>query len=224
MAWMRTGMTRGRRAPRTLSLPSTRLLRRGVYFSLVSDWGHISSHLSDRHAIGVYLHPNPLIALLTAAACALAAAALAVAAALALYSRAQGGTARGAARRGRQAAAAALEHARPGGAASLLCAYLLHWLPYATQSRQTFLLYYLPAYYFAILLFARAWHHAVRMLPGSIPAAALTLAVVVATGWYTWQICPIAYGSPVHVGEWTGILRLASTECWWGAPCWVNKQ
>ena len=124
----------------------------------------------------------------------------------------------------RAAARARLVHAlRPGGSGSLLVAYLLHWLPYATQSRQTFLLYYLPAYYFAILLAARVWHHAVCRTLARPAAAALTLSVCAATGYVSWRIGAIAYASPVKVHEWAGILRLASTECWWGAQCWVSK-
>ena len=36
------------------------------------------------------------------------------------------------------------------------------------------------------------------------------------------QLAPIAYGSAVELDEWTAALKLASTECWQGTPCWVD--
>ena len=111
------------------------------------------------------------------------------------------------------------ETLRPGGAGSLVLAFLLHLLPYATQDRQTFLLYYLPAYYFAILLLGRAWH-ALVCTPLRPPVAlAATLALAHALGRVSWRLAPLAYASPVHVHEWRDALRLASTECWAG-PVW----
>ena len=69
------------------------------------------------------------------------------------------------------------DHFAPGRTGSLLAAFLLHWLPYATQARQTFILYYLPAYYFAILLAARGWHLAICERLRPTIAAALTAAL-----------------------------------------------
>ena len=43
-----------------------------------------------------------------------------------------------------------------------------------------------------------------------------------AVGRVALQLSPIAYGSAVHLDEWTAALRLASTECWFGEPCWVD--
>ena len=112
-----------------------------------------------------------------------------------------------------------------GSVASLLAAYLLHWLPYATQQRQTFLFYYLPAYYFAILLSARAFDEVTKLAAVPIRSAlrvSLLVGICAATGSVSLQLAPIAFGSPVLLGEWTAALTLASTECWFG-PCWANK-
>ena len=45
-----------------------------------------------------------------------------------------------------------------------------------------------------------------------------TLALCAWTGYVSWRISPIAYGSAVRLHEWTDALRLASTECWRGKP------
>ena len=198
------------------------LAARGIYFSLVADWVGLARQLDAKHTFGFFLHPNPLITLLSTAAAALAAlAALGLLAALCAYPL-------GLRRAGRSAARTAAAASCPGGVGSLLVAYLIHWLPYATQERQTFLLYYLPAYYFAILLTARIWDAVVcRPLPNAL-AALLTLLLCGATGFVSWQLLPLCFASKVHLGEWTAALRLASTECWsvpgvWeGAPCWVD--
>ena len=76
-----------------------------------------------------------------------------------------------------------------GGGGSLLVAFAMHWLPYATQSRQTFLLYYLPAYYFAILLAGRVWHHVVCMTLPRALSVALTLCVGGGIGYVSYCIC-----------------------------------
>ena len=91
------------------------------------------------------------------------------------------------------------------------------------RCRQTFLIYYLPAYYFAILLAARAWHHAVcRTLPPPL-ASSLTACVCAAVGWLSWRIAPLAYASPTGVAEWSALLRLASAECWGTERCWAHQ-
>ena len=116
---------------------------------------------------------------------------------------------------------------RPGGSGSLVLAYLLHWLPYATQDRQTFLLYYLPAYYFAILLLGRAWHECVCAFVRPPIALCATLALGGAAAHVSWQLAPLAYGAPVRLHEWTSALRLASTECWPSlgeSACWVDAR
>ena len=106
----------------------------------------------------------------------------------------------------------------------MVIAYLLHWLPYATQERQIFAIYYAPSYYFAILLAAHAWHAiACQPLRPSVAAVA-TVLVCVGVGEVSLRLAPIAYASPSRVDEWTAALRLASTECWNGAACWVDAE
>lgn len=190
------------------------LARRGIYFNLVTDWGALAADLGRAHSYGFFLHPNPLVTLLSTALTALAAAAL-VARGLSLLRPWRFA--------GRAAAAARLgTEFRPGGSGSLVLAYLLHWLPYATQDRQTFLIYYLPAYYFAILATARAWHAVgCSYLPPRLAAAA-TLALATAAARVSYTISPIAYGSAVTLPEWTAALRLAATECWGGASCFAG--
>ena len=216
----RLGPRQARREPRAAAFAVPALAppmpnSRGVYFNLVKDWEQIGSNMDGSHVLGFFLQPNPTIVLFTTAMAGVAAVAVLAVVFCLVFPSAE--------RRRRAAGAVLLEHLRPGGCGSLLVAYLIHWLPYATQNRQTFLIYYLPAFYFAILLAARTWDHTVcRTL--SLPAAAvLTLCVCVATGHVSWRISAIAYASPVKVHDWTGILRLASTECWWGAKCWVNQ-
>lgn len=128
---------------------------RGVYAALVADWGAVGARIDGRHTFGVFLHPNPLAVLLTTATAALATVALVLRIACALlhaagrmlrpwhsrYTECSHGSGGGWAARAAYALAASL---RPGASGSLVVAYLLHWLPYATQERQTFLLYYLP--------------------------------------------------------------------------------
>ena len=87
----------------------------------------------------------------------------------------------------------------------------------------------MPAYYFAILLTARAWHAAVCCRMPAPLAGLLTLLLCGATGAVSLQLLPICFASKVHMHEWTAALRLASTECWhvpglWEptAPCWVD--
>ena len=122
-----------------------------------------------------------------------------------------------------------LHSLRPGGSGSLLMAYVLHWLPYATQERQTFLFYYLPAYYFAILLGARAWHATACAALRPPVALAATVALIAAVGGIATRLAPLAYASPAHLSEWTDALKLASTECWGDerledATCWVDAK
>ncbi len=192
------------------------LARRGVYFNLVANWDAVASSIGRRHTYGIFLHPNPLITLATTALVALAAAGLVARLLRALWRARSSGPAASAAE-----LAAAMQ---PGGVGSLVLAYLLHWLPYATQERQTFLHYYLPAYYFAILLSARAWHAVGCAHLRPQLAAAATLALAAAAARVSWIIAPIAYGSPVTVADWTAALRLASTECWRGADCWASPS
>tara|TARA_B110001452_G_scaffold265874_1_gene271421 strand:+ start:1329 stop:1907 length:579 start_codon:yes stop_codon:yes gene_type:complete len=190
----------------------------------VRDWGDIVRHVEERRVWGFFLHPNPAISLLTTATAAIVAAtaaAVLLTAVCACPLRLRFGSA---------AIRAAALSLRSGGPGSLLVAYLIHWLPYLTQERQTFLLYYLPAYYFAILLTARTWHDVVCcQLPDAL-AAVLTLLLCSATGVVSWRLLPICFASKVNLHEWAASLRLASTECWhvldvWepsGAPCWVD--
>lgn len=192
------------------------LAGRGVYFNLVRDWQAIASDIERKHTFGFFLHPNPAITLLTTGVAALAAFALAYRLFAPLRASTVGGSAMALGRIGHEL--------RPGGSGSLLVAYLIHWLPYATQSRQTFLLYYLPAYYFAILLTARAWHAVGCAYLRPPVALVATLGLCAATGHLSWQISPIAFASAVRLPEWTSALRLASTECWRGAECWVSAQ
>ena len=183
------------------------------------------NHVEERQVWGFFLHPNPATSLLTTAtavivAVATAAVLLAAACAYSLRLRFGSATIRG--------AALAL---RPGGLGSLLVAYLIHWLPYLTQERQTFLLYYVPAYYFAILLTARTWHDFVCCQIPDALAVVLTLLLCSATGVVSWRLLPLCFASQVHLHEWTALLRLASTECWHmlgalelsGVQCWVDQ-
>ena len=139
------------------------------------------------HRFGIFIHPNPLSVLLTAAIAALTALALLTIVVLSLL------------RRQHAARSRHLRHLtsamRPGGEASLLLAYLLHWLPYATQSRQTFSFYYIPAYYFAILLTARAFDYGLTAAPrgGTAVVMLLTLLAALATGAVAWKVrLPVA--------------------------------
>ena len=179
---------------------------RGVYFGLVKDWRAVAAAPGGRHLLGFLLHPNPAIALGTAAAAALCAVAVLASAARAAWRRQLG-------------VRWVADHFAPGRTGSLLGAFLLHWLPYATQARQTFILYYLPAYYFAILLAARGWHLVVceRLRPPA--AAALTAALCAVAAAVSWRTAALAVGAPATVDEWERALRLASTECWFGRPC-----
>eukprot|EP00965_Chrysotila_dentata_P080685 2661829-Pleurochrysis_carterae.AAC.1 len=113
-------------------------------------------------------------------------------------------------------------HLSPGGAISLLVAYLIHWLPYSTQNRQTFLLYYLPAYFFAILLAARVWNNAICSNLPRFAATAITISLCALIGGISCKLSAMVYASRVHIQDWNDILRLASTECWVNDPCWAN--
>ena len=197
---------------------------RGIYFNLVRDWAAAAATIGQPQTFGFFLHPNPYVSIGTAGGVALAASLLT----WRLLTVCAAGIAAcvGRARQPPHNAATAtrkLAHlVRPGGAGSLVLAQLLHWLPYATQARQTFLIYYLPAYYFSILLLARGWH-AFVCVPLRLPVAVLsTVGVAAAVGASSWQLAPIAYGSEVRLDQWTAALRLASTECWGGATCWVE--
>ena len=179
------------------------LARRGVYFNLVRDWHSLAATVSKPQTLGFFLHPNPYIALTTSALVALSLlylAALVICLPWMLCTR-------GSAAVGRLA-----RDCWPGEVGSLAVAYLLHWLPYATQERQTFLFYYLPAYYFAILLSGRAWHATACAWLRPHVAAAATIAVGAVFGHTSWLLAPLAFASPTHVDEWTAALRLASTE------------
>jgi len=192
------------------------LAQRGVYFNLVKDWQALAASVSQPQAYGFFLHPHPYITLATAALAVLAALSLLWRLACTLRPWPMAHQAR-AATAGQLASAL-----RPGGAGSLVVAYLLHWLPYATQQRQTFLFYYLPAYYFALLLSARIWHATACAWLRAPVALAATIALGLSAARVALQLSPIAYGSAVHLDEWTAALRLASTECWFGEPCWVD--
>eukprot|EP00316_Scyphosphaera_apsteinii_P023393 CAMPEP_0119344792 /NCGR_PEP_ID=MMETSP1333-20130426/107152_1 /TAXON_ID=418940 /ORGANISM="Scyphosphaera apsteinii, Strain RCC1455" /LENGTH=567 /DNA_ID=CAMNT_0007357239 /DNA_START=128 /DNA_END=1831 /DNA_ORIENTATION=- len=115
-------------------------------------------------------------------------------------------------------------HFRPGGVGSLLLAYVVHLLPYATQQRQTFVLYYLPAYYFAILLTARVWHTA-ACVPWSAPLRNVLIgALCFVTGYFSFRISAIAYAAPTTVWQWNQMLQDASTECWVeSGTCWATR-
>jgi len=202
------------------------LAARGVHFSLVRDWAAVAAAPDDQHLLGLFIHPNPAIALAAAAAAAAAAARLAALALGCARERLRG--AEGAERAARLAGALS-GAAEPGGTASLLCAMLLHWLPYATQDRQTFLLYYAPAYYFAILIAAAGWD-ALVVRARSVPRRvgwALTAAAAAFFGSFTARLWRLAVGAPATPHEWHAMLRLASTECWaeqWlGETCWASQ-
>ena len=194
------------------------LAARGVYFSLVSDWTSLAGNLDGTHTFGFFLHPNPVITLLSSGTAAAAAVSLACRTCWMLRPWPCGEKARTTAR------SRVADALRPGGSGSLLLAFLIHWLPYATQDRQTFLLYYLPAYFFAILLLGRVWHAVVCAHFRPTVATLATLALCVWTGSISWRLLPIAYGSAVRLFEWTAALRLASTECWNDAQCWVDVR
>ena len=100
----------------------------------------------------------------------------------------------------------------------------MHWLPYATQERQTFSFYYLPAYYFAILLAGRVWHSTACALLRPVVAGAATVALAAALGRVSLQLAPLAYATPVRLDAWIAALKLASTECWRSESCWVDAQ
>jgi dolichyl-phosphate-mannose--protein O-mannosyl transferase len=193
------------------------LAAKGVYFSLVADWNALAGNVGGRHSFGFFLHPNPAIVLLTTTAVTLAAATFALRIMWLLRPWPCAAGARAA------TGADIVRQLRPGGYASLVVSYLLHWMPYATQSRQTFLLYYLPAYYFAILLAGRVWHSVACAHLRPAVAALVTLALCAWTGYLSSMISPIAFGSEVRLHEWTDALRLASTECWVDGPCWVDR-
>ena len=183
------------------------LAARGIYFSLIGDWGGVAQRIGDKHAFGIYLHPNPMTVLLTSAVAAAAFVLLVCRVARVLRPCL-------ASSRRAERWRSLVNSLCPGGSGSLVVAYLLHWLPYATQDRQTFLLYYLPAYYFSVLLLGRMWHECACALLRPSVALLGTIALGVAVGHVSWSIAPIAYGSEVRVHEWTAALRLASTECW----------
>jgi len=109
---------------------------RGVYFSLVKDWAKVAAAADEKHVLGFLLHPNPAAALLTTF--------LALGCAGALCMLVLGCVCGRRAGLGKRCRSLLFEQLQVGGSGSLLVAFLLHWLPYATQSRQTFLLYYLP--------------------------------------------------------------------------------
>ena len=194
------------------------LAARGVYFGLVSNWNALAGNLDGRHTFGFFLHPNPVITLLSTFSAAAALLSLACRICRMLRPWPCGEKARSLAR------SRVADALRPGGSGSLLVAYLIHWLPYATQDRQTFLLYYLPAYFFAILLLGRVWHAVVCAHCRPTVATLATLVLCWWTGSISWRILPIAYGSAVRLFEWTAALRLASTECWNDAQCWVDVR
>ncbi|KAL1526036.1 hypothetical protein AB1Y20_020857 [Prymnesium parvum] len=203
------------------------LAMRGVYFNLVPDVGALAASIHQPHRFGIFIHPNPFTVLLTTLASALVVCGVLCLTLATVCDK----------RRRSRRLASLVSSMQPGGALSLLCAYLMHWLPYATQRRQTFLFYYLPAYYFAILLTARALDFGlvsesprVRRL-----SSLVVLLVCAATGVVGWKVCPpaahtattssirpIALGSPVLLNDWMAALQLASTECWFGRKCWVN--
>ena len=54
------------------------LAARGIYFSLVADWNALASNIAGKHSLGFFLHPNPMITLLTTAAAAATAVTLLV--------------------------------------------------------------------------------------------------------------------------------------------------
>ena len=191
------------------------LAARGIYFNLVADWNALASNVAGKHTLGFFLHPNPVITLLTTGTVVLATATLVARLCRLLTPFQSLETARAA--RSRLA-----DSLRPGGSGSLVVAYMLHWLPYATQERQTFLLYYLPAYYFAILLAGRVWHATACTYLRPTVAWVGTAALIVWSGSVSWRLSPIAYGSPTRLIEWTAALRLASTECWYVETCWVD--
>ena len=193
------------------------LAARGIYFSLVADWQSLARDVGAKHSFGIFLHPNPMIVLTTTGAVAVAVAFMLARTTAALLAPKSVGEESRLAALGRLA-----RTMRPGATGSLLVAYLLHWLPYATQDRQTFLVYYLPAYYFAILIFGRVWHAAVCTYLRPTVAALLSVGLAAWLGRVAWQLMPIAYGSSVRLHEWTDALRLASTECWGDEPCWVD--
>ena len=200
---------------------------RGVYASLVKDWYKIAEAVDEKHSFGVYLHPTPHIVLLTTASIAIALIALAL---LTLRAKFAWMTRRWSSESGKARADAVLSDwvgsLRPGGSGSLAIAYLLHLLPYATQERQTFLLYYLPAYYFAVLAFGKLWHECACVHLRPTVCLIATIALCGAIGRVAWYLSPIAYGSKVLVQEWNDRLRYASTECWPYSfpqePCWVD--
>ncbi|EOD40336.1 hypothetical protein EMIHUDRAFT_222774 [Emiliania huxleyi CCMP1516] len=95
--------------------------------------------------------------------------------------------------------------------------------------RQTFLLYYAPAYYFAILIAAAGWD-ALVVRARSVPRRvgwALTAAAAAFFGSFTARLWRLAVGAPATPHEWHAMLRLASTECWaeqWlGETCWASQ-
>ena len=94
------------------------------------------------------------------------------------------------------------------------------------QVTRTFLLYYLPAYYFAVLAFGKLWHECACVHLRPTVCLIATIALCGAIGRVAWYLSPIAYGSKVLVQEWNDRLRYASTECWPYSfpqePCWVD--
>ena len=201
------------------------LAARGIYASLVSDWGRIAQAVDGKHLFGIFLHPNPLAVLLTSSSAAAAVLVLLIRTTRVMLAflpfRSPSATRR-------ELVTSLAASVRPDGSGSLAVAYLLHWLPYATQDRQTFLLYYLPAYYFTILLLGRLWHECGCALLRPSVALACTLALGAAVGRVSWHLAPMAYGLPVRVHEWSDALKLASTECW-GPPlgdgvCWADAS
>jgi dolichyl-phosphate-mannose--protein O-mannosyl transferase len=99
---------------------------RGVYFNLVKHWSTLAQHVSEPHVYGIFIHPSPHTTLATTAIAAAASLGLAWRLACVLRPWPCGAA--------RDDAAARLVHTlRPGGVGSLVVAYLMHWLPYATQ-------------------------------------------------------------------------------------------
>ena len=100
----------------------------------------------------------------------------------------------------------------------LLGGYLLHYLPFLVMGRVTYLHHYLPALYFAILIFAFLFDHLLPrrsdLSPGKrLPDRAVVIAAVVilAVLWCFYYFFPLPYGYP---GSITSMAKLKWISTW----------